>query len=473
MTDDGTEDLSLELARDAGIAALETAALLLPHLGGLIRAVEVAGTRAIPTAGVFPSGRIVVGADWFLTLPVPDRVFVMAHEVMHLALRTHERFVGTDAGLFNIAHDYIINDILREELGTPVPAQGLDMPDARLKSAEQIVEELRSTGRSGGHVPSRSWSEELLAAAGSGTGSLGQALAETAHRKLEDDVRAGRIRRRRKSSRPRSISDLVNDRARARAEEEAKERIEAARQMLDVLTDSLERKLFPGMSAREAEARRARLETEIDRAVALGIWREKMVGGDFKVPDETAPVEGAVFSAEQLRAHPPWERSLQRWLEDVAPGSRTFSRPSRRQGDRADLVLPGHHREGFTLNLILDTSGSMWSELAKLLGVIQGFCAAAGIGRVRILQCGERLEIDELVEIEDLASYRILGGYGGDLGPGFARLAEDPSVDAAIVVTDGLILYPHTPMPYDVLWALVGNHDAFAPPFGRVLKVQI
>ena len=63
---------------------------------------------------------------------------------MHLALRTHDRANGSDRLEFNYAHDYIINDILRVELGfTTIPAGGLDMPGAREKSAEEIVLEMR------------------------------------------------------------------------------------------------------------------------------------------------------------------------------------------------------------------------------------------------------------------------------------------------------------------------------------------
>ena len=184
------------------------------------------------------------------------------------------------------------------------------------------------------------------------------------------------------------------------------------------------------------------------------------------------PIEGAIFSALRLRVQPPWELALQRWLEDAAPGERTFARASRRQGDRSDIVLPGRRREGWTLNLILDTSGSMWEELAKVLGIIAGFCEAIGIAQVRILQCSTGLELDEIVAVESLAGYRMLGGGGSDLRPGFQHLAADAGVDAAVVITDGMILYPAEPMPYAVLWTLVGNYEPFAPPYGRVIRVN-
>ena len=479
MTDEPAIAPEIAAVEHAATVALQSAGLMLPHLGGLVRIIEVIGTPLVPTAGVFASGRIVVNPHWFLALALHDRIFVMAHEVLHLALRTHERCVGTDARLFNIAHDYIINDMLRGELGSPVPAQGLDMAGAAARSAEQIVEELKAAPRSGTGLPSQAWSGTIAVGSGSGAGSpvggssvggLGEVLAQTAAERTLADLQAGRIRRRRKNAKPRTISDLVADAMKQRAAEEAQQQ-QPAPDMLDVLLDAIERQWFPTPSTGAADARRAAVEQAIDRALALGVWRDKISASGFKVPDETAPVEGSIFNAEQLRAHPPWELSMQRWLEDVAPGERTFSRPSRRQGERSDLVMPGRRRDGWTLNLMLDTSGSMWSEIGKLLGIIKGFCEAVGIAQVRILQCGEKLEVDELVEVGKLDAYRILGGHGGDLGPGFARLTDDPEVNAVIVVTDGMILYPATPMPYDVLWALVGDYHAFAPLYGRVLKV--
>src|SRR5262249_45658790 len=62
---------------------------------------------------------------------------------------THERGEGTDAELFNWAHDYVINDMLREELGRDIPAGGLDHKGARKLSAEQIVKMLKDNRLAG------------------------------------------------------------------------------------------------------------------------------------------------------------------------------------------------------------------------------------------------------------------------------------------------------------------------------------
>ena len=116
----------------------------LPHLAGLAAAVRVSIDERVPTMGVFASGRMVANPAFVARLKDNELIFVLAHELLHLALRTHDRAKGSGRLEFNYAHDYIINDILRVALGfTGIPAGGLDMPGAREKSAEQIVLDMR------------------------------------------------------------------------------------------------------------------------------------------------------------------------------------------------------------------------------------------------------------------------------------------------------------------------------------------
>ncbi len=126
------------------VRGLRLLTVSLPYLSGLAAAVRVALDDRVPTMGVFASGRMVVNPAFAEKLDDDDLIFVLAHELLHLALRTHDRARGSRALEFNYAHDYIINDILRAELGvSEVPAGGLDMPDARKRSAEELVLEMR------------------------------------------------------------------------------------------------------------------------------------------------------------------------------------------------------------------------------------------------------------------------------------------------------------------------------------------
>jgi hypothetical protein len=91
--------------------------LTFPYLCGLIQTVQPQLDRRIETMGVFASGRLLINPNFVMGLSEQDLLFVLAHELYHLMLRTHERGEGTDPLQFNFAHDYIINDMLREAHG--------------------------------------------------------------------------------------------------------------------------------------------------------------------------------------------------------------------------------------------------------------------------------------------------------------------------------------------------------------------
>src|SRR5579862_2125265 len=138
-----------------------------PHFAGLAKIVRITLDSRVPTMGVFASGRLVVNPQFVNQLQDSELVFVLAHELFHLALRTHDRALGSDPLRFNIAHDYIINDILRDELGFQhIPAGGLDMPGARQMSAEQILLQMNQDSNQGQRQPSV-WKRTDAASAGS------------------------------------------------------------------------------------------------------------------------------------------------------------------------------------------------------------------------------------------------------------------------------------------------------------------
>src|SRR3974390_1770343 len=75
--------------------ALREVTVPLPHLAGLAAAVRVDLDDRLPTMGIFASGRLVANPAFAARLSSDDLVFVLAHELLHLALRTHERARGS------------------------------------------------------------------------------------------------------------------------------------------------------------------------------------------------------------------------------------------------------------------------------------------------------------------------------------------------------------------------------------------
>ncbi len=390
----------------------------LPHLAGLAAAVRVNIDERVPTMGVFASGRMVANPAFVAKLKDNELQFVLAHELLHLALRTHDRAKGAGHIEFNYAHDYIINDILRVELGfTHVPAGGLDMPGAREKSAEQIVLEMRKKSE---QEPTKSqvWQGEQI----------------TMRRLLENN----------RPGQPGGSAEAG-----------------------DVMDETKERQLFPEDAA-EQNARAKAVEELAARSLALAKAMKAMRGrgtGDAK--------GDAMVSALRGFYRTPWEMALQKWLESVAPGERTFARPSRRTQQQSDIVLPGRKRESWMLNVVLDTSGSMMDEIPRALGAISDFCEAMYVDDIRLVQCDTDVASDEILSPAALAEYKVSGFGGSDLSPGMLALADDPRVTAAAIITDGDTLIPAERMPYDVLWILPaqGNPN-FRPPYGQVITMQ-
>ena len=109
----GDQKLTAEnVAIDRSQQALRLASASLPHLSGLARLVRLKPTRAVGAAAISSSGLLLVQPDVFAKIPLADAAFILAHELLHLALDTHGRQGDAHPLIVNFAHDYVINDIL-------------------------------------------------------------------------------------------------------------------------------------------------------------------------------------------------------------------------------------------------------------------------------------------------------------------------------------------------------------------------
>jgi predicted metal-dependent peptidase len=242
-----------------------------------------------------------------------------------------------------------------------------------------------------------------------------------------------------------------------------------AREAGDVMDAGVEAELYP----EEAEEARARAEQVKEAAAkALGLAREMGLAKGQRGIEPGADSQTVLALRGVYRT--PWQLALQRWIEAVAPGARTFTRPSRRQPEQDDVVLPGRRREGWILNIVLDTSGSMTDEIPRALGTLVEFCEASGVDQVRLVQCDAAVTSDEMLDPNELAERRIEGYGGSDLSPALRHLAEDQHVRAVVVITDGEIAYPPERMPYELLWLVPASYRAaFNPPYGRVVAMEL
>jgi len=390
---------------------------------------------------------MLVNPRVFSEAPISDLVFVVAHELLHLALDSFGRAGTADPRLVNIAHDYVINDVLSVELNRPVPLGGLVREGARHESLESLVAELARDGAG----KCESWSVQRK--------KKPKARVKPGKSKLQEELeKAG-------------LLPPEPDAAEPDAEDDPDDYPEG-----DVLTPDEEGVFEPEVGPRERSGLRERVRREAVRAVTLERLRAEMAKqagtGSGQTLDDAGATE-TFMDAIQTAYQPPWQLALQHWLDAVAPGPRSFARPSRRGADRDDgVVLPGRKREGWCLHVVLDTSGSMVDTLPHILGLLASFCEGAGVTQVHVLQCDVGVTADEWLDPEGLLSYKVTGFGGSDMSPAMLQLADDPEVAAVLVLTDGYIEFPAEEPPYAVLWGLVNGWSNFNPAYGSVVHVQ-
>jgi predicted metal-dependent peptidase len=416
----------------------------MPHLAGLAHLVRLKPSGYFDVAAVGSSGLLCVNPDVFARVPLADAAFVLAHELLHLALDTHRRQGSADPYLVNVAHDYIINDILSAEMGRAVPLGGLVRSGARDESLEALVVDLSRRGRAG---RPGCWStgapRRQRPRPRPGKSPLREALEKAGLVPPEEPPPPG--------------PPLGGKTPRG-----------------DLIPAGHEAALEPEISPQQRQKLRAAVRKAAAKALSLGALRAKFDQSQEAAPQDDPERGERLMKAVHTAYQPPWQLALQRWMDAVAPAGRSYARASRRGAERDDdVVLCGRLREGWTLHIVLDTSGSMEVVLPKVLGTIASFCDGAGVAEAHILQCDVEVTRDEWLEPAQLSEYRIAGLGGSNMSPALERLAQDTEVSAVLVLTDGYISYPAAEPPYAVLWAVVRNpsgYDAtFHPPYGEVL----
>ncbi len=345
--------------------ALHNVRMRLPYLGQL--SFDICGIvdNRIKTAGITQDGRLFVNPHWFAPLTTDEALYIAAHEIWHLMLRSHDRASRWDARLVNIAHDWIINDILTDELDMPPPRNGLYLKGASEYSAEQLVRWLKN-----GKMPEFT-------------------LRPTDLTIFQDAfIKAG----------------LVNE---------------------DALAHRAFFPLAPSDVLSRADIIRIfghnipiRLDTRGNWKVKRGVkqafsWR----GFDLPRQDKTANFSMAParyydrldtsIQAEYSGHIMPFELALQSGLDQTRQPRRSYARASRRQASVDNIILAGRQSDPGSLIIVLDVSASMNFILPKLLGSIKLSAESCGLDYIRIIEVSMVVTHDQTIHISELEDYHI------------------------------------------------------------------
>jgi predicted metal-dependent peptidase len=168
-----------------------------------------------------------------------------------------------------------------------------------------------------------------------------------------------------------------------------------------------------------------------------------------------------------------WSKFIQRKLGTRISGrKRSYARPQRRQFN-SQFIMQGRSANTVPdVVLIVDTSGSMASDLEHMLPELNGITTQLG-ARIRclVIDSDIKADVDNIGSVQDLLP-NLLGGGGSDLNPAFARLVTDGYKGLVVALTDGYIGVPkNQPKGMDVVW-LITSTGIRPAEYGAAVKVN-
>jgi len=467
---DAPGDAADDRYRHRGTRAIQRMVEYAPSTGGLALWVAHADRPgpADPAAPlVATDGRTIFYDAAFEALPLPAQAGLVAHEVLHIALRHAQRFIDlqqrlgdADLQLFNICADAIVNSALGHLAWLQLPAQSVAL-DTLLAAALDLKQDVTAA--------LLEWDVERLY----------RAIDDRRRtdKRDEREGRSGRLPRpqpgggqarqaqagRGGAASPQQAADGQRGGARSDGPRAARVRALGGRSAADLLPSPA------AQVAPEVEAEQARE------------WSERLLRAH--AGDGAHSLLRALL-ADLPRSRTPWEQVLRtRLARSLAPKrDLSWSRPSRSYlanqgrsaGGRRMPFEPGFSpsRRVPRLVLIVDVSGSIDDELLQRFTreveaitrrLETGLVLVVGDDRVRRVQ---RFEPGRA----DLAGIEFPGGGGTDFTPLLEEAARhDP--DIAVVLTD--LDGPARVRPlFPVLWAVPECCASAEPPFGRKLNLS-
>ena len=121
-----------------------------PLMGPVIARVPFQEDNHVKTAAT-NGHQVFYSTSYTCQLTFEEKIFLFAHEIMHIAFDHVMRSGDKDPEIWNYATDAVINQMLKAS-GLPMPAGGIDIPEAAGKSVDEVYENLIQANYQQKHV---------------------------------------------------------------------------------------------------------------------------------------------------------------------------------------------------------------------------------------------------------------------------------------------------------------------------------
>ena len=419
-----------------------------PFYGTVAMGLDLIPVRDCRLATMATNGTaIYCDIDFLSTLSNDDKVFILAHEVLHNIMLHSMRCEGRDHKLFNIATDMEVNDILRTD-GLSVPhdavlpekhgfAIGLSAEDyykrlvekQKFRSSNSFGETQDGDGEADGSESDASGNSESDAS-GNKEGKLKGQFDKHIYKGTD-----------REDTGPEDQQDSY------------------------------------GKVGYDADYDQQLSENAVQRvresAVAAAQIIERQGG--------TLPAHLKQLVKELLEPKLDWREVLSCFLvKSSGDTSRTWNRCNRRFIS-SKLYLPSSYSDTIKVGVVIDTSGSVADYIKRFMSEVNGIVSAFTGYTIDVVQCDTEVKSCDHYDdyspfTPESANLNVLGGGGTRLYPGISYFADnDIDVNCIVVLTDTecedmtLDMAPDVP----VLWVSTEKRKTYPRiHFGEVIELD-
>ena len=432
------------------------------HLALKLRPRITQGQNGVYTAAVSSDGTLIVNSTFAATLTDPELCFVICHEVLHPAMLYFERMQGRIPKLWNMAHDYAINLIIKQMADANIKLIDDCLCDDKYRdwSAEEIYDDLLKdavmvsiaqgcqscdgTGQQGGSEPG----DDQEGQGGQPGDEQGEGGGSGQGQPCPDCNGSGSAGKGGKGNgRQNPLNDpLFGD----------------GRDDLNATEDGKK-----GQAGDKAAQNRINTDWKISIVEAATRHEQQKGRG-------TLPGSLQRLIEELTDPKVDWREKLARWVgENGRQQDYSYRRPSRRS-ESVGQYMPSLQQYGIDdIVLMIDTSGSIGDRMLKEgLAEVNGVCEDLGISCRAMIIDAALHEDCTITDAYDLAE-KLSGGGGSDFRPAFDKLRDDQFEGVVIAFTDGDIA-----VPFDkptgikgVLWVLYEGCTAPTEVYGETVMI--
>lgn len=211
-----------------------------------------------------------------------------------------------------------------------------------------------------------------------------------------------------------------------------------------------------------------KVEEEIKDILVRAALQSKM-GGDSA---GTIPQDIQIFLNKLLNPKLPWQRILQRYIQNLSKNDYSFRKPNRRYFP--EHHLPSAHSETLIdLAIAVDASGSVSDEeFLRFVSETHGIMRMMKPEKISLIQFDSKIKsVDEVKSILELSKVKFSGRGGTRIEP-VLDWANTHKPKLLLVFSDGEFRFygPETKTP--TVW-LIHNRPIFSAPFGKIIHYHI